>query len=589
MYDQIAIFTILFISLIFFIWGRWRYDLVALIALLLATICGLISPDEAFHGFGHPAVITVAAILIISQGLVNSGTIDWMKNKLLFMKNNYLLQASTLLFLVTFLSAFINNIGALSLMMPVAIALAKKHGSNPSLILMPLAFCSLLGGLITLIGTPPNIIVSSYRLNTVGEPFGMFAFTPVGLGVACAGIIIIAMTGKYLMPHREDNKSDDDHFKIEDYLTEVKVTKDSKAVGLSIEELGESIQGEVTILSIIRGKQRITAPSRFEKFRSNDIILVEAAPDILRLLIEQAKLELVVVEKRKSRSLESTTIKLIEAVLKPDSPLIGNTAAQINLRRLYGVNLLAVSRQGKSIKDRLKNLRFKNGDVLLLQGPGKNLSEILANMKALPLAERGVRILSKGNAFISLGIFACALALTTLGLLSIHIAFITAAACMILTKILSLREAYESVDWPIIVLLASLIPVGSALETSGGAESIANLTIQMSQYLSPVFLLSIILIITMLLTNIINNAAAAVLMCPIAFRVAESSGGSVDAFLMAVAVGSSAAFLTPIGHQSNTLVMGPGGYHFGDYWKLGLPLSIITVLAAVPLILFIWG
>jgi di/tricarboxylate transporter len=586
--DHNIVFGVLILTLLLFAWGRIRHDLVALIALLILVITGIIDPARAFTGFGHPAVITVAAVLVIGKALEFSGLIDVIGKWVLKLGSSLLLQIFTLSVIVAVASAFMNNVGALAIMMPVAIHLARKSGNPPSRILMPIAFASLLGGMTTLIGTPPNIIIATFRADEAGEPFGMFAFTPVGVVIAIAGIAFISLVGWRLLPTRKAQKADSELFDIDDYIFEAEVLKDSVIRGKSLLELTSVSKADVQILGIVRNDKRIHAPGQDEIFELKDIIIIESDAKELKTFIKDTKVKLIGDKKFRKDAKGSDKIAITEAVVMTGSPLIGETAASLRMRSRYGINLLAVARREHNIHKRIDNVKFRTGDVLLLQGREHALSDTIISIGSLPLARRGLRLGYKTKIPLALGIFTVSIILIVTGLLPVQIAFVMAATAMILARILPLKELYTSIDWPVIVLLGAMIPVGGALETSGGAEKISALIIGLNTLLPPWALLATVMVSTMLLSDIINNAATVVLMAPVALGVANGLGLSNDPFLMAVAIGASCAFLTPIGHQSNTLVMGPGGYKFTDYWRMGLPLDIIIVSIAVPMILWVW-
>ncbi|MEB2787169.1 SLC13 family permease [Algoriphagus persicinus] len=586
--DHYIVFGVLLLALLLFAWGRIRHDFVALISLCLLLIFDIIEPAKAFAGFGHPAVITVAAVLVIGKSLEFSGVVDLLGKWVMKLGNNIILQMVSLSVLVAIASAFMNNVGALAIMMPVAIHMARKSGRPPSLFLMPIAFASLLGGMTTLIGTPPNIIIATFRADETGVPFGMFDFSPVGVVITTAGVAFITLLGWRIIPKRSAKKSDKELFDIEDYITEVKVVKDSKIKGISISELASITKSEIQVLGLIRNKRRIHAPGFDTVFQLNDIIIIETEADELKVFIDDTGAELVGNEKLRKDAEGSEKIDIAEAIVMNDSPLINNTASSFRIRSRYGINLLAVARGERKLHKRLNHLIFQTGDVLLLQGREHILNDIITSIGCLPLAKRELRLGYKTKIPLALGIFASAIVLVVANLLPVQVAFTIAAIVMVLSKVLPLKEFYSSIDWPVIVLLGAMIPVGTALETSGGAELIANAVLNIGNSLQPWAILTIILTITMLLSDVINNAATVVLMAPVAIGVAKGLGFSVDPFLMAVAVGGSCAFLTPIGHQSNTLVMGPGGYKFTDYWRMGLPLEVIIVAIGVPLIMWVW-
>ncbi|MEE4294729.1 MAG: SLC13 family permease [Xanthomonadales bacterium] len=586
--DQFIVFATLIAALIFFIWGRWRYDIVAVSALLLVTVTGIIPADEAFSGFGHPAVITVAAVLLLSRGLQNSGLIDVITGLLVTISARPSLQILTMTCIVAFFSAFMNNVGAIAIMLPVAIQIARKNDISPSLLLMPLSFGSLLGGLTTMIGTPPNIIIAQARTRTGNDPFTLFDFSPVGLGVAVAGIIFISLIGWRLLPKRKGQTSQEALYNVEDYLTEIRIEKDSVIAGWRLHELRKLKDLEVNVVGIVRGKTRIISPALHEVLAAGDILVVEADSEDLKAFVDQGKLELAEDKQLGKDILGSEEMHLTEAIVMADSLLVGRTANSLNLRRRFNLNLLAVARKGARLKTRVASTRFQTGDILLLSGPFETIHETIQHLGCLPLAPRNLRLGYPKRVAMGTVIFASAIAAAALDFLPIQLALVAAAVLMVCVNLISVREIYSSIDWSVIILLGAMIPVGRAMEMSGGAETIARQILAFADVLTPAALLFILLICTMLLSDVINNAATAVLMAPISINIAEALGVSTDPFLMCVALGASCTFLTPIGHQSNTLVLGPGGYRFGDYWRMGLPLEILVLLVALPMILWVW-
>jgi len=588
MTDQIIVFGTLLIALALFIWGKWRYDLVALLALLAVTVAGVIPAEEAFAGFGHPAVITVAAILVVSRGLLNAGIVDAVTRRVAAVGTRPAVHLMTLTGLVALFSAFMNNVGALALFMPVGIRVARRNDYSPSLLLMPLAFGSLLGGMTTLIGTPPNIIIATFRAETGDAPFAMFDFAPVGVGVAVAGVLFIGLLGWRLVPRRKAQTTLEELVQIDTYLSEVRVTAESPLAGRPLHELAAVAETQAVIVALIRGDTHLAAPPSSELLQPGDELIVEANPQDLEALANAARFKLVGGVELHRGDLTSDRVHVLEAVVVANSPIVGESARSLDLRSHYGLNLLAVSRQGERVDARLNKIRFQPGDVVLLQGPDEMLAQSLPALGCLPLRRRYLRLGQARRVFLSAGIFVAALGLSAAGVLPVQVAFVGAAVVMLLANLLTLQEAYASIDWPVIVLLGAMLPVGEALERSGGADLIADQILATGAQLPPVVTLAIVLVGTMFLSDLINNAAAAVLMAPIAVTIAQGLGASTDPFLLAVAIGASCAFLTPIGHQSNTLVMGPGGYHFGDYWRMGLLLEVLIVLTALPLLVHFW-
>lgn len=586
--DQTIVFITLVIALVLFAWGKVRHDIVALIALFLLVLAGIVPKDQAFTGFAHPAVVTVAAVLIISRALLNSGLIDVIASWVMKVGKKLIVQIFALTVVVAVASAFMNNVGALAILMPVAVYIARKSGNAPSYILMPIAFGSLLGGMTTLIGTPPNIIIATFRGDELGTPFGMFDFSPVGVGVAIVGIAFISLIGWRVLPKRQGETSPEDLFHINDYITEVRVTKDSKLKGQPVSEIQKITDADIKILGLIRNKRRIHAPDPAEELKTNDILILEADSDDLKTFVNNSGTKLVGGKQFRKDAIGSKEITITEAVVTSNSPLVNNTAASLSMRTKYGINLLAIARQEKKMRQRIDNIKFKAGDVLLLQGRVNNINDAIISMGCLPLAERGMKIGVPRQIILALGIFGAGIVSVVTGLLPVNIAFPLAALLLVLTSVISVREIYTSVDWPVIILLGAMIPVGEALETTGGAELIAAQIMNIGTEFPAWAIVAIVLIVTMFLSDVINNAATVVLMAPIGISIATGLNASIDPFLMAIAVGGSCAFLTPIGHQSNTLVMGPGGYKFSDYWRMGLPLEVIIVLVGVPLILYFW-
>jgi di/tricarboxylate transporter len=585
--EALLVLGVLGAALVLFGVGRWRYDLVALLALLAVTVAGVVPADQAFSGFGHPAVITVAAVLVASRGLQNAGVVNVIAGVMISIERPTL-QVLSLTTLVTVLSAFMNNIGALALLLPVAVQMARDHGRSPSFLLMPLAFGSLLGGMTTLIGTPPNIIIAAFRAESAGEPFRMFDFTPVGAGIAVAGVLFVSLLGWRLIPRRMAEGNGNDLFKVNEYVAEVQIAADSPFVGRPLHELEEHADGSAMVLSLTRGETRTAVPAGSEPLQAGDILSLEADPESLHKLMDSAKLTLGKGDRNLRDTLGTKEVRLVEVVVTPGSILSGNSPWSLFLRVRYGINVIGVARYGSRVRGPLRSLVFQSGDVLLVQGPVDTVFKSLATLGCLPLAKRGLRLGEPRRIGMALAVFAAAPILNASGTFPIQVSFAIAATGMVLARLLTLREAYESIDWPIIVLVGAMIPVGGALESTGGAAVIAQLLVAGGPQASPVLMVSLFLVATMFLSDLVNNAAAAILVAPIAISTAGSLGVSADPFLMAVAIGASCAFLTPIGHQSNAMVMVPGGYRFGDYWRMGLPLEILIAVIAVPLILVFW-
>ncbi len=586
--EQIIVFATLFLALVFFIWGKIRYDIVAFLALFVLVVTNIIPSERAFSGLGHPAVITVAAVLVISKALQHSGLVDLIVDWISKVSKKLWVQVILLSTIVAMASGFINNIGALAIIMPVALHLSRKNNFSPSLLLMPLAFASILGGMTTLIGTPPNIIISTFRDQQLGERFSMFDFAPVGLSLTFVGLLFITLIGWRFLPKRQSKEAIADMFEIDNYITEMVISEESELIGVPVSKFNEIGKTEITILGIIRNGMRIHAPSGWEEFQKGDILIAEGDTEDFKKFSDANKAMLAEGERVRDSAKGSSDIQTQEAIVMSASPLVGNSAIDSKIRTQYKVNVLAIARQNRKINKRLSKIKIKPGDVLLLQGESANLKEAIKSLQFLPLAKRELNIGKPKRVIGALGIFVAAIVCVVLGLLRVEIAFSLAAVLLVLTKILPIKEVYLSIDWPVIILLAAMIPVGEAFESSGGADTVTNLILSLDNSYPIWLFMGVLMAVTLLLSNIINNAATVVLMAPIAIKIAENFEVSTDPFLMTIAIGASCAFLTPIGHQSNTLVMGPGGYKFSDYWKMGLPLSLIILMIGVPLILYFW-
>ncbi len=587
--EQITLFAILVALFVLLAWGRWRYDVVAFLALLAAVIAGVVPASGAFSGFGHPATITVAAILILSRSLTTTGATDWIARAVRPAAGATASHIGVLSSLAAAMSAFMNNVGTLGLLMPVALQSARKAKRSPALVLMPLSFGAILGGLVTLIGTPPNIIVAAYRSEVMGAPFAMFDFTPVGAVTAIAGVAFVALVGWRLVPAAAQERAvSAELFDIEHYVAEVRVPEGCAAIGKTLAEIDEATKEiDALLVALLRGARRYR-PTSAEPVQAGDTLIVEAGPEELDKLVTTLGLELGSGKAKDKTPLGAAGGTQVEAVIAPGSGLEGQTAGSQRRIGRHGFTLLAVARQGRPHRGRLKAFRFRVGDVLLLHGEAERVPDALAAFGCLPLAERGVTLGQRNKAPYLIAIFAAAIAAASFGVLSIPIALSLAVAATVLFGLLPVRELYEGVDWPVIVLLGALIPVGGALEKTGATEVIANAIHQATAGQSAVLVLVLLMVVTMTLSDILNNAATAVVMAPIGVGIAERLDASPDPFLMAVAVGASCAFLTPIGHQNNALIMGPGGYRFWDYWRMGLPLEILIVAVATPMILWVW-
>lgn len=618
---QWMILAILAATLCLFLYGRWRHDIVAATALLASVLVGLVPADEAFTGFAHPAVITVACVLILSSALLQTGVVDILAERLLPTEAGPTITIAALVTLSVVLSSFMNNVGALALLMPIALQIAKRQNLAPGKILMPLAFGTILGGMTTLIGTPSNLIVSGFRRQMGDGAFDMFAFTPVGVTVAAGGVLFVALLGWRIVPARE--RAGADSFDTGAYLTEARVAPNSKAIGMTLHEAEAELEGaDAQIITLVRNEIRLTAPHTAGPLREGDLVLIEADPETLAKALDSLGLvfgapplddddddeegnekhekksddeavdnktkEQEEQEKKIERSIQLDDAELVELVVLPGSSLLSRSASDLNLRERFGINLIAISRQGARIQSRVRHTALRHGDVLLMQGPGDLISEFAANAGCAPLATRALRAPDRKKMIMACTAMAIAIGVTAFNILPAAISFLLGVVLLMLFRVLPLRKMYEAVDWPVIVLLAALLPVAQATESTGAAKLIAELLMNNVAQGNAIVALSVVLLATMFMSDVINNAATAAIMCPIAISSANQLNVSADPFLMAVAIGASAAFLTPIGHQNNTLILGPGGFRFGDYWRMGLPLEIVVTFIAIPMLLLVW-
>lgn len=614
--DQIIIVAVLLAAMAMFLLGRWRHDMVAMGALLACVLAGLVPGGAAFAGFGHPAVITVACVLVLGYGLQISGAVDVLAQRFLPTSAGPTVSILALIGLAALLSGFMNNVGALALLMPIAIQMAAKLNLPAGKVLMPLAFGSILGGMTTLIGTPPNLIVSGYRATTGAGNFAMFDFAPVGAAVTLFGVLFVGLIGWRMVPTRK--QADGGSFESGVYLSEVRIVEDSKAANKRLSEVEHMLdEADAQIVGMVRHGVHISAPNPYRMLRSGDILVIEVEPESLSSALSSLglKLEEDVPSIADAPSAEkedqaqpgeheeapdSTTppddedktapeeVVTQELVVTPNAALVNRSATDIELRTRYGINLLAISRQGQRSIKRLRSARIRAGDVLLMQGAPEALSGFAAQFGCLPLATRDIRVPKKGQALTASLLMAAAVLATALGLLPASVAFAAGVLAFVALGIVPTRSIYTSVDWPVVVLLAAMLPVADAMATTGAADLIAHFLLDNVAQGHVIVGLVLLLLVTMFLSDLMNNAATAAVMCPIALSTANQLGVNADAFLMAVAVGASCAFLTPIGHQNNTLILGPGGFRFGDYWRMGLLLEVIVVAVSVPMILWVW-
>lgn len=584
--DQLLAFGVIAGMMVMFVWGRIRYDLVAGLALLVAILVGVVPFDQAFSGFSNDIIVIVGAALLVSAAVTRARLMENVLQAIGPRISSVRAQLVLLVTMVTVLSAFVKNIGALAMMLPVAFQMAKRSNVSPSVFLMPMSFGSLLGGLMTLIGTSPNIIVSELRQKLAGHPFSMFDFTPVGLGLSILGILFLAFAYQLLPQDRKGGGTLAEGIDIQDYVTEGRVGPKSSFAGETLRALRKRLSNGVSVNAVVReGEKRASQDTVIQE---DDHLILEGEPAALDEAVKAAGLELEGDDREVKAEKPDVEITALEAVVGPDSLLIGNTAARLALHERFNVNMIAVSRSGERLTERLRDIRLYAGDVIVLQGPMDQMTEVLRELGCLPLAPREIHLGTVRRGLVPIAALVAAMILAATGKLPVGIAFFGAGLAIILFGSLTVREAYSSIEWPLLVMIGALIPVSDAIRTTGGAEVIADGLANIAHSLPPWGTVALIMAAAMALTPFLNNAATVLVMAPIAVSFAQRLGLAPDAFLMAVAVGAGCDFLTPIGHQCNMLVFGPGGYKFGDYARLGAPLSVLVLLVGTPLILLVW-
>jgi len=587
--DQIILFSLFGTVFAMLLWGKFRYDIVAFTALMIGVTLGVVPTDDAFSGFGHPATIIVALVLVVSAGLVRSGAVYLITRTLVDASRSLGSHIAIMGAIGGVLSAFMNNVAALALLMPVDIQTARKAGRAPGLSLMPLSFATILGGMVTLIGTPPNIIIASIREETLGEPFKMFDFAPVGGVTAIAGLIFVALIGWRLIPTPDASSSKESMDSYTDYLAELTVPEKSKLIGKRVSELYEDAEkNDVAILGLNRGGKRLYGTAEDTVLKAHDVLVIEAAPEALDEFRAALKLNFSDTKREEILSAASEGLAVIEVVVTENSRINGKTTQAVGLSWRQHTVLMGLSRKGKAVKSQMRKTVIKTGDILLLLAPIDTANDVTEWLGCLPLADRGVSVTADSKVWLAIGLFAGAVALASFGLLYLPIALGLVVVAYVLAKIVPLSELYTHIEWPVVVLLGSMIPLGAALETSGGTELIAGALVGLTEGLAPWMILTVLMIVTMTLSDVLNNTATTIVAAPVGIQMANSLGVSADPFLMAVAVAASSAFLTPIGHKNNTLILGPGSYTFGDYWRMGLPLEILVVAVSIPAILVFW-
>ncbi|MBN2906340.1 MAG: SLC13 family permease [Rhodobacteraceae bacterium] len=588
--DQIILFALFGAVFAGLLWGRWRYDLVAFTALLAGVVLGAVPTEDAFSGFGHPATLVVALVLVISAGLVRSGAVYLITRTLVDSTRGLGTHIAIMGGIGGVFSAFMNNVAALALLMPVDIQTARKAGRAPGLSLMPLSFATILGGMVTLIGTPPNIIIATIREDSLGAPFGMFDFAPVGGVTAVAGLIFVALIGWRLIPRGEGlSAASDPMAEFSPYIAELTVPEGSKLIGQRLGDLdAEAEKNDVAILGLVRGGKRRYGPQRATPLAAGDALVLEAAPEALDEFRAALSLDFAEADREEKLRAEGAGLSIVEVVVPEQSRITGRTAQSIGLAVRQRTVLLGISRQGRPIRAQIRKTKVRAGDILLLLAPPDTAQDMVDWLGCLTLADRGLAVTDTRKTWLAIGMFGAAVAAAAFGLLYLPIALGLVVAGYLFARILPLAEVYDHIEWPVVVLLGSMIPLGTALEGAGGTQLIAEALVGLTQGWPAWAILTVLMVVTMTLSDVLNNTATTLVAAPVGIQMAQGLGVNPDPFLMAVAVAASCAFLTPIGHKNNTLILGPGGYRFSDYWRMGLPLELLVVAVSIPAILVFW-
>ncbi len=586
--DQIILFAIFGAVVVLLVWGRWRYDLVAFAGLLAAVVTGVLPAEKAFEGFGNEATIVVALVLVVSAGLVNAGAVQVISRTVTDAARGLGAHVATMGAVGAVLSAFMNNVAALALLMPLDMQAAKKAGRDPGLSLMPLSFATILGGMVTLIGTPPNIIIAAYRGEVTGEPFAMFDFAPVGLAAAAAGLAFVALAGWRLIPHDHRGGAGAAARLAETttFIAELVIPEGSAHEGRKLADLEtEAEQADAALIGLIRDRQRLRAPRR-ATLKAGDRIVVDASAEALDELRAALKLDYAEGSRQEAKSAEGLTLS--ELVVSPQSRLVGRTAQAVGLSWRQQAILTGISRQGRRISRQVRQTEIRAGDILLVLVPSDTRAEVADWMGCLPLAERERAITQTGKTWLAVGSFAGAILAASLGLIPLPVALGLVTSVYAFSGIVPPSDLYRQIEWPVVVLLGSMIPLGQALHEAGGTALIVDGLLALTLGWPVWAVLTVLMVAVMSLSDVLNNTATAIVAGPVAVSMAERLEANADPFLMSVAVAASCAFLTPIGHKNNTLVMGPGGYRFGDYWRMGLPLEVLIVAVSIPAIMLFW-
>jgi di/tricarboxylate transporter len=586
--ENILILAILAAAVILFVTEKLRVDLIAMMVLVTLALSGLVTIEEAFSGFASPAVITVWSVYIVSGALFRSGVADSLANFMLRLAgNNYLRLLFIIMLTIGIMSSFMNNIGAVAILLPAVVSVARKINVAPSKLLIPMAFTSLLGGKMTLIGTPPNILATSI-METYGglEPFGFFDFTPMGVIVLAVGIIYFLLIGNRLLPDRTPGGDLSEAYQIRDYMSEVRIGEKSSLIGKTLTESQLGKEYNLNVVQIQRREERLLVPSHDPLLMTGDILLVQGSSQ--NILKASEALGLNAVHEWKVEELSLGSQEMIEVTLSPGSHMHGRTLKQSDFRGHYGLTVLAIQHHGESISANLADIPLGFGDALLIQGPTDRIAQLRRDKEFLILETPPMETRRIKKAPLAIMILAAVLIAVSTRVVHVSTAMLIGAILMILTRVLDMDEAYDAIEWKSVFLIAGMLPMGIAMQNSGTALFLAEKIIELVGNWGTVAVLMGIFLMTALTTEVMSNAAATVLVTPIAIDAARNLGANPQTFVMAVVIAAATSFLMPIGHQANVLVFGPGGYKFGDYTKVGVWLNVIIFIVVLIFLPIIW-
>jgi di/tricarboxylate transporter len=581
---------IIVVAVVLFATEKLRVDVIALIILLTVAFTGLVTTEQAIEGFANPAVVTVWAVYIVSGGLFRTGVADMIGAQIIRLAGSSEPRLVAVIMLTCgTMSAFMNNIGATAVLLPAVAGIARQANIPLSRLLIPLSFSSLLGGNMTLIGTPPNILATAILAERGQPSFAFFDFAPIGIVVFATGILFMVLFGRFLLPNRQSLEDVEASYHLRDYITEVRVALDSPLVGQTLDEARLGADYDLTVLTVLRAQDVQTTPGPRTRIRPEDVLVVQG--NLENLMEAQSDLGLLIEAEQKLGLAEEEgedNAHLLEATLAPGSPIAGQSLRRMQFRDRYGFTALAIRRHGEIITRRLRDVHLHFGDTLLLKGPRHRVSALQQGEEFLVLEPVRFQARRRHKAWMAIAILGLVLLLATIGGVHIALAMLTGALLMVLSGALTMEEAYQSIEWRSIFLIAGMLPLGTAMEQTGSAQYLANLMLGSLGPFGPMAVLAGVYIMASLITQPMSNAAATVLIVPIAIDIALSLGADPRAFALATVISASTSFITPVGHQANILVFGPGGYRFLDYTRVGLPLNIVIFGVTMIVLPILW-